>query len=129
MGALSLQISLILLLQVAAAVVSIPSAAPPLPGRKGLIIGAWVPIKDIKDPYISEIAGFAVNEYNKESSAKLKFEKVLSGESQVVAGTNYRLIIAATDGTTTRNYEAVVWEQHKLWVNIRQLTSFKPVTH
>ncbi|KAK4804608.1 hypothetical protein SAY86_004425 [Trapa natans] len=125
MGVLSLQSSLILLLQVVAAV-SILSAAP-LAGRRGLLAGGWQPIRDVNDPYINEIAGFAVNEYNKQSRASLKLEKVLSGESQVVAGTNYRLIIAAKDnGTTSRNYQAVVWD--KPWMHFRQLTSFKPVT-
>ncbi|KAK4804945.1 hypothetical protein SAY86_004762 [Trapa natans] len=126
MGALSRRSSLILLQMVA--VVSILSVAPLAGGGRGLLLlGGWQPIKDIKDPHIKEIGRFAVNEYNNQTSASLRFKKVMSGESQVVAGMNYRLIIAAKDGKTTRNYEAVVWD--KPWEHFRQLTSFKPVTH
>ena len=94
-------------------------------GRAEGLVGGWTPIKDLKDPHVKEIADFAVKEYNKESGAKLKLQKVIKGESQVVAGINYRLVIAAKDGSATKNYQAVVWE--KSWENYRNLTSFKPV--
>ncbi|KAK4744244.1 hypothetical protein SAY87_010556 [Trapa incisa] len=122
---MTLQSSPIHLLLVVAVVPILSAAAPS--GERGPLVGGWQSINDINDPYIKEIAGFAVNEYNKQALASLKFAKVTSGESQVIAGTNYRLIIAAIDGTTTRNYEAIVWD--KPWEHFRQLTSFKPVTH
>lgn len=118
--------SYLLLLLLLVAAVPILSAAG-LGGRRGALLGGWQPIKNINDPYIKEIAGFAVNEYNKQSQASLKLESVKSGESQVVSGTNYRLIIAATDGTAAGNYEAVVWDRP--WMHARNLTSFKPVKH
>ncbi|XP_054778878.1 cysteine proteinase inhibitor 5 [Prosopis cineraria] len=96
-------------------------------GSRGPLLGGWTPIKDIEDPHVTEIAKFAVSEYDKRSGAALKLEKVLKGETQVVAGTNYRLVLAAKDGSSSasKNYEAVVWE--KPWEHFMNLTSFKPV--
>jgi cystatin-C len=88
------------------------------------ILGGWSPI-DNNDPYITGIANYTVTEYDKRSGAKLKFEKVIKGESQLVAGTNYRLILSAAEGSTSNNYEALVWE--RVWENFRNLTSFEPV--
>ncbi|XP_019052721.1 PREDICTED: cysteine proteinase inhibitor 1-like [Nelumbo nucifera] len=94
-------------------------------GRRSLIPGGWQPIKDVRDAHVKEIAQFAVTEHNKEAKTNLKFQKVIRGESQVVAGTNYRLILAAKDGRASSKYEAVVWE--KPWESFRNLTSFKRV--
>jgi len=87
--------------------------------------GGWSPIKNIDDPHVKEIADYAVTEYAKQSGHKLKLEKVLKGETQAVAGVNYRLTLAATDGSSSKNYEAIVWE--KVWQHFRNLTSFTPV--
>ncbi|KAK2412907.1 cysteine proteinase inhibitor [Trifolium repens] len=87
--------------------------------------GGWSPIDNINDPYITGIANYAVTEYDKRSGAKLKFEKVIKGESQVVVGTNYRLILSAANGSASNNYEALVWE--RVWLNFKNLTSFEPV--
>ncbi|EOA28712.1 hypothetical protein CARUB_v10024940mg [Capsella rubella] len=91
-------------------------------------IGSWTPISDVKDPHIVEIGEFAVSEYNKQSKSGLKYVKVVSGESQVVSGVNYRLLVAANDevGGPSKNYEAVVFEKH--WLKSMNLTSFKPAT-
>lgn len=77
------------------------------------------------DPLAIEIGNFAVNEYNKQGN-KLKFEKILSGVSEIVSqGTNYRLTLSATDGSTSKKYAAIVLdnpEQH-----VRKLTNFAPI--
>ena len=94
--------------------------------RLGGIVGGWTPIKDIKnDPHVAEIAEYAVTEYDKRSGANLKLVKVVKGETQVVAGINYRLVLKAKDGSKTTDYEAVVWE--KAWEHFRNLTSFTPL--
>ncbi|KAK7303382.1 hypothetical protein RJT34_14286 [Clitoria ternatea] len=87
--------------------------------------GGWSPIKDLKDPHVVEIANYAVSEYDKRSGANLKLVKVVKGETQVVAGANYRLVLKVSGGSATDNYEAVVWE--KPWLHFRNLTSFKPL--
>ncbi|XP_044496529.1 cysteine proteinase inhibitor 5-like [Mangifera indica] len=97
----------------------------PLLAAAAVLLGGWSPIEDPKDQHVVEIGQFAVSEYNKQSKAQLKFEQVVKGETQVVSGTNYRLVVAAKDGSATNNYEAVVWE--KPWLHYKNLTSFKPV--
>ncbi|KAK6938876.1 Cystatin domain [Dillenia turbinata] len=89
------------------------------------IPGGWQPITNLKDPHVVEIAEFAVTQHNKVAKENLKFESVIKGETQVVAGMNYKLVLAAKDGEAENNYEAVVWE--KAWLGYRNLTSFKIV--
>ncbi|XP_008342560.1 cysteine proteinase inhibitor 1-like [Malus domestica] len=94
--------------------------------------GGWQPIKNISDLHVKEIAEFAVLEYNKHAQGqnKLAFESVVQGDSQVVAGINYRLVISAKNesvvdpavATPTSDYEGIVWE--KAWEHFRQLISF-----
>ncbi|KAK8501983.1 hypothetical protein V6N13_023245 [Hibiscus sabdariffa] len=72
--------------------------------------GGWSPIRNIHDPYVTQLAEFAVNEYNKQSKASLKLVAVESGDTEVASGTTYRLLLKATDGTFTKDYRAVVWE-------------------
>ncbi|XP_043689313.1 cysteine proteinase inhibitor 1 [Telopea speciosissima] len=91
-------------------------------GRTALV-GDWRPIKDVNETHVQEIAQFAVGEHNKEYKTELKYDRVVQGETQVVAGANYRLIIAAKDGVVSNNYQAVVYERP--WEGFKNLTSFK----
>ncbi|GMI72682.1 hypothetical protein HRI_000937500 [Hibiscus trionum] len=93
--------------------------------RRGNLTGGWSPIENISDPHVTEIAEFAVGEYNKQSKGSLKLDKVVKGETQVVSGMNYRLVLKAKDGTAVETYQAIVWE--KAWQNYKNLTSFNPV--
>ncbi|KAL1214016.1 Cysteine proteinase inhibitor 5 [Cardamine amara subsp. amara] len=100
----------------------------PLYASAAARVGGWSPISDVKDPHVVEIGEYAVSQYNYRSKAGLKFETVVRGETQVVAGTNYRLTVAANDGGgASKNYEAIVWE--KPWMKFRNLTSFEPANH
>ncbi|KAK9125053.1 hypothetical protein Scep_013899 [Stephania cephalantha] len=71
--------------------------------------GGWTPI-DVHSPHSIELARFAVNEHNKQAHTHLKFERLVSGESQMVAGVNYKLIIKAINGELIQTYEARVFE-------------------
>ncbi|KAL4309619.1 hypothetical protein GQ457_01G043460 [Hibiscus cannabinus] len=93
--------------------------------RTGILTGGWSPIENIADPHVTEIAEFAVGEYNRESKASLKLDKVVKGDTQVVAGMNYRLVLKAKDGKAEKTYQAVVWE--RAWENYKNLTSFNPI--
>lgn len=64
-----------------------------------LKLGGWQPIKDLNDPHVWEIGEFALSEYNKEveHDQKLSLRRVARGETQVVAGINYRLLLEAKD--------------------------------
>ncbi|KAG0455193.1 hypothetical protein HPP92_024152 [Vanilla planifolia] len=90
------------------------------------VVGGWTPINNLSDPHVQEIALFAVAEHNKEGEPQLTLRRVVSGETLVVTGVDYRLVIEATAvGGSFGKYEAVVWE--KSWEHFRQLTSFKPL--
>ncbi|KAG4990179.1 cysteine proteinase inhibitor 1-like [Glycine soja] len=93
--------------------------------RSESALGGWSPIKDVNDSHVTEIANYAVSEYDKRSGAKLTLVKVSKGETQVVAGTNYRLVLKVKNGSTTASYQATVLE--KPWLHFRNLTSFKPL--
>lgn len=84
--------------------------------------GGWTPIENIKDPHVSEIAQFAVTEQQKQSGVKLSLVEVISGETQVVAGINFRLVLTANDGSVTKKYQAQVVENTN---HAKSLTSFK----
>ncbi|WCJ30744.1 Cysteine proteinase inhibitor [Euphorbia peplus] len=88
------------------------------------LTGRWVPIKDLKDPNVVEIANFAINEHNKKTNTNLKLETIEKGDSQVVSGMNYRLLMVVNEGASKNKYEAVVWEKAR--THLKTLVSFKP---
>ncbi|MCI25997.1 cysteine proteinase inhibitor 5-like [Trifolium medium] len=88
------------------------------------VVGGWSPIKGINDPHVTDIANFAVSKFNNQTGATLKFEKVIKGESQVVAGINYHLIIS-TSNSVHNFYNARVYDRP--WEHVRKLTTFMPV--
>ncbi|KAL5575893.1 hypothetical protein UlMin_017592 [Ulmus minor] len=96
-------------------------------GRLGgqTLAGGWKPIENLKDPEVKEIADYAVAEYNKRAKLNLKLKSVVQGETQVVAGLNYRLVLEVQNGKKPERYQAVVWE--KTWEHFRNLTSFTHV--
>ncbi|KAK7257337.1 hypothetical protein RIF29_31233 [Crotalaria pallida] len=87
-----------------------------------VLLGGWSPIENVNDKEVVEIANFAISEYDKRSGATLTLVKVIKGETQVVGGYNYRLVLAANDN---KNYEAVVFDAP--WEHVRNLTSFDPI--
>ncbi|KAK2432011.1 cysteine proteinase inhibitor [Trifolium repens] len=94
--------------------------------RIGPIIGGWNPIEDINNSHVTDIANFAVNKFNNQTGASLKFQKVIRGESQIVAGINYCLIIS-TSNSVNNIYNVVVYDRP--WDHFRNLTSFIPIIH
>ncbi|XP_051124715.1 cysteine proteinase inhibitor 5 [Andrographis paniculata] len=95
-----------------------------LPYGAAALAGGWKQISNPKDPEIVRIGQFAVSENNKEKKSNLQFVTVVSGETQVVAGTNYKLVISAKDASgSTGNYRAVVWS--KPWQKFTKLMSFE----
>ncbi|XP_062017806.1 probable LRR receptor-like serine/threonine-protein kinase At1g53420 isoform X2 [Rosa rugosa] len=79
-------------------------------------------IEDINDPHVKDIAEFAVSKYNKKSGKKLELQSVVKGETRVVPGENYRLVIAVKDNSVAAKYEGVVYE--RFWEHTRELLSF-----
>ncbi|XAR65746.1 hypothetical protein NMG60_11009956 [Bertholletia excelsa] len=93
--------------------------------NKEAIVGGWQVISNLKDPAVQVMAQFAISEHNKEAGTDLKYDSVVKGEYQVVSGTNYRLVLAATDSGVAGQYEALVYDNP--WEHIRSLVSFKKV--
>ncbi|XP_068340484.1 cysteine proteinase inhibitor 1-like [Pyrus communis] len=76
--------------------------------------GGYYPTENLNDPHLREIAEFAVSEYNKTHDQKLVFQKLVRGESQTIAGINYKLVIEVVDSSSVNsspiNYEIIVFE-------------------
>ncbi|XP_045802323.1 cysteine proteinase inhibitor 5-like [Trifolium pratense] len=94
--------------------------------RNQATLGVWNPIKNINDPYVTEIANYAVDEHDKRTGLNLKLEKVISGETKIVDGIIYCLNITATDSSASSKYNIVVLD--KLSQHFRNLTSFVPIS-
>lgn len=74
-------------------------------------IGGWKPIEDVSNPVVREAAEFVASEYNTKQAKdrnKLVFETVLRGETQLVAGTNYKLVISAKNESSVANPTRVI---------------------
>ena len=85
-------------------------------------------MKDLNDPHVIKIANFAVTEYNKQKGTDLKFEKVVKGESEIIAiGTDYRLTIFAIHGSGSKpnSCNETVYEIPS--DNFRKLIAFIPI--
>ncbi|CAK9311726.1 unnamed protein product [Citrullus colocynthis] len=77
------------------------------------LVGGYEPIKNIEDQHIQSVGEFAVNEHNKQAKTQLKFEKVISGTLQIVAGTNYDLQLTALEGNVSRIYGTLIFTDLK----------------
>ncbi|CAL4931812.1 unnamed protein product [Urochloa decumbens] len=120
MSARALRLAAAAMLLVAAVAVAV---APAAKAARPMLAGGWGPIKDVSDPHIQELGGWAVSEHVKLANDGLRFGAVTRGEQQVVSGMNYKLVLDATgaDGTVAA-YGALVYEQS--WTNTRELVSF-----
>ncbi|KAL5218033.1 hypothetical protein ABZP36_018717 [Zizania latifolia] len=111
-----------------AAVCSVsPTAAALAPAttvRPQLLVGGWKKI-DVGNARIQELGSWAVAQHVSMAHDRLKFAKVAGGEKQVVAGTNYRLTIRATDENgEIGTYGAAIHEDAS--TQARKLISFVP---
>ncbi|XP_047943138.1 cysteine proteinase inhibitor 1-like [Salvia hispanica] len=86
--------------------------------------GGWKPIGNPNAAQVVAVANFAVAEYNKEKKTSLVLVSVEKGESQVVSGINYRLLISAKDGAAEKTYSTVVYSSLAGSISLR---SFDPI--
>ncbi|KAJ4828569.1 hypothetical protein Tsubulata_031406 [Turnera subulata] len=83
--------------------------------------GGWEPIMNLEDPHVRKVAQYAVSEHGRLKQLQLKLDKVVKGETQVVSGIMYRLVLAVEEkGAGTKQYTVVVEEDKKM-----HLKSFK----
>ncbi|KAK9084673.1 hypothetical protein Sjap_025084 [Stephania japonica] len=88
------------------------------------LLGGYHPA-DPNDSKIVEIGHYAVQEYNNRTHMGLKFVNLIKADTQVVAGINYRLVIAARNkNDQVQYYDAVVLE--RAWESYKTLTCFEP---
>ncbi|GJM88953.1 hypothetical protein PR202_ga05540 [Eleusine coracana subsp. coracana] len=78
------------------------------------------------DLKVTELARFAVSEYNNKTNGMLEFERVVKVRQQLVAGMVYYITVEVKEGDAKKMYEASVWE--KTWMNFKELSSFQPVS-
>jgi cystatin-C len=120
MGTSSLRLTLFLAVGLAAAGSSLIAAEAPRPGG---YTAAPAKSKDVV-----KAARFAVEAHARSltNGPALALERIASAESQVVAGTNYRLLLVVREGREKkeRSAEAVVWWQPWRTPDPYQLTSW-----
>ncbi|CAL1385945.1 unnamed protein product [Linum trigynum] len=95
------------------------------------VTGGWQPIKNLKDKHVREIAEFAVITYDSGLDPRIEPLKLVSvdgGETQIVEGTNYKLLVTATPANESvaaggDMYQAIVYESLS---NVKKLVSFIP---
>lgn len=94
-------------------------------------LGAWMPLKNISDPHVTEIANFAVTSYNSQNHKNLLFQKVIKGYYHIESGTRYRLVVRVKDEKSvvipTADYLAVVLE--KRWAGDKKLVFFYQISN
>ncbi|XP_039162642.1 cysteine proteinase inhibitor 1-like [Eucalyptus grandis] len=123
---LLLQVSALLILAAAAvAALLLLQVSAARTVRTEPLLRYWNPIKNLGDPFVREIAQFAVKARNDQAQTGLVLEKVLKAEILFEAGINYRIVFEVKDGTNTRRFEALVWD--KPWEHSRHLSSFNAV--
>ncbi|KAK9091923.1 hypothetical protein Syun_026834 [Stephania yunnanensis] len=89
-------------------------------------VGGFKPV-DPKDPHVVEIARYAIDTYNKNAHANLKFVTVVNAESQIVQGTNYRLNFTVLNGRVTQTYETLVFEGLKGQRTLKYFNIIPPI--
>ncbi|KAE8647446.1 hypothetical protein Csa_002975 [Cucumis sativus] len=81
------------------------------------IVGDYRPCENSDGEHAKDVAQWAVTEYNikhRPEGHYLYLVRVLKCESQVVAGTNWRLLLECKDeNNCVEIYQAVVWEKSK----------------
>lgn len=106
----------------ALALIGVPAlSAPPVPPPMPPIVGGWheVPSSQLQ-AQVGEAARFGVSRLPKPHGA---LQKIIGAETQVVAGTNYRMLVQLTGGAKWR---LQVWKKLD---GTMQLTASKRETH
>lgn len=76
------------------------------------VAGSYRPAKVTSSP-VKKAAQYAVQERAKKTGKKLKLDKIISAETQVVAGVNYRLRLRVVNGKKSSKVTALVYQNLK----------------
>ncbi|GJM92826.1 hypothetical protein PR202_ga09330 [Eleusine coracana subsp. coracana] len=63
------------------------------------------------DPYVIDLARFAIAEHNKNANGPLEFERLIKVSNLAVSGTLYYFTIEARDREVKKLYKAQVWDR------------------
>lgn len=69
----------------------------------------YVPIPNVNDKYIQELAKWAVSEHDRQEHDSIVFNKVVGGRQKHTDSSWFDLIISGSTAGTSRNYEASVY--------------------
>lgn len=105
-----------------AAFVFILALAAMAAGTEAQLVGGFHSI-DAKSAEVMAIANFATSTIGQSMNDEkgMKLIKIVSAESQVVAGTNYKLELELQGSSGRLSCEALVFDQP--WTNTRELTT------
>ncbi|KAA0040697.1 cysteine proteinase inhibitor 5-like [Cucumis melo var. makuwa] len=79
-----------------------------------IVSGGYTPVENPQSPRMKELAEWAIAEHNKKEGTHLRFISILTCESQIVNGVNYRFTLTAKndyDNCLPGKYMAIVYEQ------------------
>ena len=91
----------------------------------------WISIRTIEDPYVQEVAKFAVAEFNVDKMTTFQYKRMLRcWIKEEMGGIKYRLVLEVKQEAQTQKvgkYEAIVWEASgRLIIRKLKLISFVP---
>ncbi len=95
------------------------------PAATSPVLGGYIAV-DTFQPEVVGAAHFAVFTLNQEATSPVyKLETIISAESQIVAGVNYRLTLLLSSQAGEQIKEVVVF--HQAWTHTWQLLSVKDI--
>lgn len=103
----------------AALVCVILSAAAPASAAQDMPVAGGYGERSASDPGVAAAAAFAVRERGRRIGRRVTLLQIKRAETQVVAGLNYRLLLAVREGRGARDVTAVVYQ------NLRQKLSLE----
>ncbi|EFN51539.1 hypothetical protein CHLNCDRAFT_139980 [Chlorella variabilis] len=116
---------LVKLVLISLSVVAFGAFAWPVANGTGTMLGGFRQVDDSANSAAVEAAkGVAVAKLGVPADAV----KVLAAETQVVAGTNYKLKLRVEGGGGTKYYEAKIWEKLPAYGGAMELTSLEEIS-
>ena len=99
---------------------------PAAPDRDALVGGGYAEA-DINQADIKDAAIFAIDSKNSQlpPNDNNQLLSIVSAQTQVVAGINYRLILSLSQHGQPARYEIIVFNQS--WTQTKQITSFRDI--
>nr|XP_004507618.1 uncharacterized protein LOC101505163 [Cicer arietinum] len=73
--------------------------------------GKFLPVHDINDPHLADLANFAVHEHDRINGVNIKFDKIIQAQYDFSNTLHqFHLIFSVTDDSVYNKYEALMLE-------------------